>query len=117
MNVSGLAVGVDPARMESIRAEITALGWAEVHAHTPEGRMVVVLEGADTREVTERLKQLQELPGVLSAQVVMHVFEDDPDFTPRPDDPNAGLEYLNAEGEMAPGGHNHYQSLKRQSNF
>ena len=57
-----------PESRASLIERIEALPWAEVR-HTDEGRMAVVVEAADTEQSMERVRQLQSLPRVLSAEL------------------------------------------------
>ena len=72
MNISGVAVMTTPERVDSVRREIEALGWAEVPHWSADGRLVVVFEGEDTGEEIGRFKHLKTLPGVISVDMVTH---------------------------------------------
>ena len=72
MNISGIAVMTTPERVDAVRREIEALGWAEVPHWSADGRLVVVFEGEDSGEEISRFKHLKSLPGVVAADLVMH---------------------------------------------
>jgi nitrate reductase NapD len=76
VNITGILVSAQPGQAERLRAELTAMPGVEVHAVTPEGRMVVTVEKATDREMTEAFDALNRLPGVLSAALVYHHDED-----------------------------------------
>ncbi len=69
MVVSGIVVACRPGDIGSLREQIDALPWGEVHHSDANGRLVVVIEGADTDESMERLKRVQALPHVLMAEL------------------------------------------------
>ncbi len=100
MNYSGIALGAVPEHEAQVRAAIDDLGWAEVHGSDGRGRMVVVIEGASTDEELERLQALRRLPHVLSAEMVIHYFEDEARATVARPAGEAGPErLLNADDE------------------
>jgi nitrate reductase NapD len=76
VNITGILVSAQPGQAERLRAELTAMAGVEVHAVTPEGRMVVTVERATDREMTEAFDAINRLPGVLSAALVYHHDED-----------------------------------------
>ena len=77
MNISGVSVTTKPENVDQLTKTINNIEWAEVR-HTDEfGRMVVLIEGYDTGEEVKRLKELQSIPNILSAEMVYHYFEDE----------------------------------------
>ena len=75
LHISSLLVHARPAALERVRAAIDALEGAQVHGASPEGKIVVTLEGASEGFVTDRLAAIRDLPGVLSAVLVFHQVE------------------------------------------
>lgn len=76
MNITGILVAAQPGQAEQLRALLTAMPGVEVHAVTPEGRMVVTVERAADAEMTAAFDDINRLPGVLSAALVYHHDED-----------------------------------------
>lgn len=72
MNIIGILVAAHPERCEPVRAQLGAIAGVEVHAVTPEGRMVVTVERPDDDEMTAAFDAITRLPGVLSAALVYH---------------------------------------------
>lgn len=72
MNISGILVSALPDQAEPLRALLAAMPGVEVHAATPEGRMVVTVERAADAEMTAAFDDISRLPGVLSAALVYH---------------------------------------------
>ncbi len=69
MIVSGIVLVCPSDESAGVRARVEELPWAEVRHTDPSGRLVVVIEAADTAESMTRLKQLQALPDVLMAEL------------------------------------------------
>ena len=111
MNYSGIAVMTTPDRVDALRQDIEALDWAEVAHWAEDGRLVVVIEGEDIGEEVRRLKVLKDLPGVMSAEMVMQYCGEE---SMTPADVAETLNYLNAE-EGTEGQLSYYQRLKRLS--
>lgn len=79
VNISSLVVGVSPERATEVRDQLLALAGVEVHALAEDGRMIVTIE-APTDDVTvQRFDAVRQTPGVLSASLVYHRYETDPD--------------------------------------
>lgn len=76
-SVSGLCVIARPENLTSVEAKLGSLPGVEVHATDPTcGRLVVVQEGASVEDHQDGLRKIQAVPGVLTADLVMHY--DDP---------------------------------------
>ncbi len=73
MNISSLVVHVRPEQRSEV--ELTLQGWPgiEIHASTPEGRLVVTVDTDD--ESTESFDRIGALPGVMSVAMVYHHLE------------------------------------------
>jgi nitrate reductase NapD len=82
VNITGILVSAQPECRESVRLALVTMPGVEVHAVTPEGRMVVTVEKDSDGEMTAAFDLINRLPGVLSAALVYHhdedLVEDDP---------------------------------------
>lgn len=76
-HISSLLVHAQPGRMKDIRAAIEAIPGTEIHAASAAGKLIVTLETEGTGAVSEALAAISGLPGVLSAALVFHQFEQD----------------------------------------
>ncbi len=75
-SVSGLCVTARPENLDAVEALLNRLPGTEVHARDPRsGRLVVVQERASIEDHRRGLRELQALPGVLTAELVLH-FQD-----------------------------------------
>jgi nitrate reductase NapD len=72
LHVTSLAVHARPQRLAAVAEAIRALPGAELHASSPQGKLVVTLETPGEGEVLARLEVIRALEGVLSAHLVYH---------------------------------------------
>ena len=79
INISSVILGVQPAEAERVRGELQALEGVEVHAVAEDGRMIVSIESASEGATVDTFEAIRQLPGVLSASLVYHQYESDPD--------------------------------------
>lgn len=76
MNISSVIVQTRPERLADVHAALAALPGVEIHAESPEGKLVITLEDDSTRTAADRYVDLNNIPGVLSAAMV-YQFSDD----------------------------------------
>lgn len=76
MNISSVIVQTRPERLADVRGALAALPGVEIHAESPEGKLVITLEDDSTRTAADRYVDLNNIPGVLSAAMV-YQFSDD----------------------------------------
>ncbi len=79
INISSLILGVAPGARDSVAALLTRLAGVDIHANESDGRMIVTVESAAEAATVETFEAIRQLPGVLSAALVYHQFESDPD--------------------------------------
>jgi len=113
MIVSGILVMTAPARQPAVCRTLAALPWAEVHQQDATGRMIVTVEAETSDQGLERLKTLKGLPGVLSAEMVIHCFEDEVVESPQP---GATVDTLNSE-EAGGARRSYFSRLKALGNY
>ncbi len=77
MNISGVIVRARPERRTEVQALLGQIPGAEVHQVSPDGRLVVTVEGESEGALADTLIRMESLPGVLAASLVYHRFEDD----------------------------------------
>jgi nitrate reductase NapAB chaperone NapD len=92
--VSGILVGCDPLKMDSVQARLDAFDWAQVHHRADDGRMVMTLEATGTDQSMDRLREIQQVEDVLMAEMVEYYFEDEVQMRPLADG-QKGIEELN----------------------
>lgn len=69
-HIAGVVVHARPERLAAVRASLDNMAGLEVHATSPEGRLVVTVEGDARQAVADALTSLHRLDGVLSACLV-----------------------------------------------
>ena len=79
MNISSVLVNARPQEIDQAQAGLLALDGVEIHAVTEEGRMIVTIEADSENVVANIFGVINQLPGVLSASMVYHQYESDPD--------------------------------------
>ncbi|MFO1327324.1 MAG: chaperone NapD [Rubrivivax sp.] len=77
LNICSLIVDAQPDRREALERELATWDGVELHAATPEGRLVVTVESASDADTTDTLHRLGACPGVMSVALVYHHFEPD----------------------------------------
>jgi nitrate reductase NapAB chaperone NapD len=75
MTISGIVMACRPEDLEATAGAVDALAWAEVHYADPRGRLVATIEAADVDESIERLKESQNLPRVLTADLAQYCID------------------------------------------
>jgi nitrate reductase NapD len=70
LHVAGVLVQIVPACLESVGRTIATLPGADVHARSPDGKLVVTLETQDPAGIMAHLSHIREIRGVLSALLV-----------------------------------------------
>jgi periplasmic nitrate reductase NapD len=79
MNISSVIVIPHPDHVEAARLGLCELDGVELQAVSAEGKMIVTLETEGDRETTELYETISHLDGVMSASMVYHQKESDPE--------------------------------------
>lgn len=79
IHISSVIVGALPARAAGVQQALSALAGVEVHAVADDGRMIVSIESTGDDVTLSHFETIRQLPGVLSASLVYHQYETDPD--------------------------------------
>jgi nitrate reductase NapD len=77
MNVSSIVVKTTPEYVQEVMDNINKVDFCEVHFNDADGRIVVTIEGDSINEQMDRMKKIQKLPFVLSANVAYSYCEDE----------------------------------------
>ncbi|BAN34214.1 nitrate reductase biosynthesis protein [Sulfuricella denitrificans skB26] len=81
MNISGIVVHASPDNIDIVRSQLEKISGVEVHAASPEGKMVVTIEKPSDRETADMFEEIGRIPGILSTAMVYHHFEPDTEAT------------------------------------
>ncbi|MBT9519425.1 MAG: chaperone NapD [Dechloromonas sp.] len=79
MNISSVILGVLPADAAVVSKSLRELEGVEVHAVGEDGRMIVTIESGDQDNTSNIFEAIRQTPGVISASLVYHQYESDPD--------------------------------------
>lgn len=70
LHIASLVVQAVAADTASVAAAIAQLPGSEVHAMSPQGKLIVTLEAASADEMLAAITLIQRSPGVLTAALV-----------------------------------------------
>ena len=76
MNISGVLVKAYPEKIVTIEKILATMSGVEVHGNNEDGRIVITVEQASAGRVSDTLVEIQDVPGVLSAAMIYHQFEE-----------------------------------------
>jgi nitrate reductase NapD len=76
MNISGVLVHIRPEQLAAVKSRLSDLSGVEIHAATPDGRLVVTIEN-DTGSMIDTMSSLHDVEGVLSASLIYHHFDEE----------------------------------------
>lgn len=79
MNISSIIVNPAPGQVEAVRARLAQMPGVEVHAMADDGRMIITLETDGDGSTIDAFEAINRTEGVLSASMVYHQTESDPD--------------------------------------
>ncbi len=77
MNISGVVVRTSPKHLEEVIKSLRESGMCDVHFHDEKGRIVVTIEAETTEEEIFKLKAIQGIDHVLSADLVYAYSEEE----------------------------------------
>lgn len=75
IHIASLLVQATHAGCIGVRELAAAMPTAELHETAHAGKLVVVLESADSRAIAAAASELQQLSGVLTVSIVAHLTE------------------------------------------
>ncbi|MEY4591416.1 MAG: nitrate reductase biosynthesis protein [Pseudomonadota bacterium] len=79
MNISSVIVIPHPDQIDSVSVALNGLEGVEVAAVSPEGKIIVTIETDEDRETVQTFEFITLMDGVLSASMVYHQKENDPE--------------------------------------
>jgi nitrate reductase NapD len=72
LHIASLLVHCRPEQLPAVRTNLALLPGLELHQHSPQGKLVVVLETEHEQQILDTIEQIQNLPGVLNAVLIYH---------------------------------------------
>lgn len=79
VNISSIIVCPASGEAEAVRARLLARPGIEIHAVGDDGRMIVTVETEREGAMIDAFEAINKTEGVLSASMVFHQAESDPD--------------------------------------
>ena len=76
MNISSIVVQTLPQNVESVIESLKQSGVCDYHMHDPKGKIIVTVEGKDVEEEIAKLVEIQILPDIIAADMMMTYQED-----------------------------------------
>ncbi len=76
MNISGVLVKAYPENLVTIQKTLATMNGVEVHGNNDDGRIVITVEDVSANNISDTLVEIQGVPGVLSAAMIYHQFEE-----------------------------------------
>lgn len=80
MNISSVIVIPHPEQVETVVGELGRISGVEIAAVSPEGKIIVTLEAEGDRETVQIYEAISVMDGVMSAAMVYHQKEDEPEL-------------------------------------
>ena len=79
MNISSAIIHALPGHAAVVQAGLATLAGVEVHAISPEGKLIITIETDDDGSNVATYERIGQLDGVMSAAMVYHQTESEPD--------------------------------------
>jgi len=76
MNISSVILHVVPGRLEDACEVLNGMPGVEIHARSPEGKLVITVEDSDTNSAADSYVALHGVPGVMSVAMVYQYSDD-----------------------------------------
>lgn len=77
MNISSIVVQTRPEHVEAVVEQLKQADFCEYHLHDEKGRIIVTLEGKGVEEEIGKLKKIQQLPHIASAEMMYSYSENE----------------------------------------
>jgi nitrate reductase NapD len=77
MNISSIVVKTEPGKMTGLVESLKNSGLCEVHFHDQTGKIIVTIEGENISEEMKKMKAIQNMPDVLSADLAYSYSENE----------------------------------------
>lgn len=79
MNVSSVIVHARDGQSSAVQTLLQQQAGIEIHAASPEGKLIVTIEAESDGDTVAAFERISQTNGVLSAAMVYHQFESEPD--------------------------------------
>ena len=79
MNISSVVVQTVPKFLEEVVESLKNSDACDYHMHDEKGRIIITIEGSDVSEELKKMKVIEMIPHVVSAEMQMAYSEDELD--------------------------------------
>jgi len=79
MNISSVVVQTVPKFLDEVVESLKKSDACDYHMHDEKGRVIITIEGADVSEELKKMKVIEMIPHVISAEMQMAYSEDELD--------------------------------------
>lgn len=79
MNISSIVVQTLPKYLEQVVEDLKNCKECDYHMHDEKGRIIITIEGSNVNEELEKLRVIEAVPHVISADMQMAYSEDELD--------------------------------------
>ena len=77
MNLSSIVIQTRPEHLKEVLAVVKEATFCEYHLHDEKGRIIVTVEGENTEEEVGKMKLIENIPHVISAEMVFAYSENE----------------------------------------
>ncbi len=79
MNISSIVVQTVPKYLDEVVESLKSCGACDYHMHDEKGRIIITIEGEGVQEELEKLRVIESLPHVITADMQMAYSEEELD--------------------------------------
>lgn len=79
MNISSIVVQTLPKHLDQVVADLKSCEACDYHLHDEKGRVIITIEGDGVEEELKKLRVIEAIPHVISADMQMAYSEDELD--------------------------------------
>ena len=79
MNISSIVVQTVPKYLDQVVLDLKNCEACDYHMHDEKGRIIITIEGSNVNEELEKLRVIEAIPHVISADMQMAYSEDELD--------------------------------------
>jgi len=77
MNISSVVVQTVPKFLEKVVESLKSCDACDYHLHDEKGRIIITIEGEDVSEELKKMKVIEMIPHIVSAEMQMAYSEDE----------------------------------------
>lgn len=81
MNISSAILHIASPRLDEVCVALQNIAGVEIHAQSPEGKVVVTIENGDTKTAADSYAAMNAIPGVVSVAMVYQYSDDGSDIS------------------------------------